>query len=87
MLGEYEKAIEVSIKGRQQNPSAVGALLTLAGSHAYLGNTAEAKNYVDELLRLVPRFSLRGLEKNPMFVKPELIEKMIDSMRLAGLPE
>ncbi len=87
MLGEYEKAIEVSIKGRQQNPSAVGALLTLAGSHAYLGNTAEAKYYVDELLRLVPRFSLRGLEKNPMFVKPELIEKMIDSMRLAGLPE
>jgi adenylate cyclase len=87
MLGEYEKAIEASIKARQQNPSAVGALLTLAGSHAYLGNSAEAKSYVEELLRLVPRFSLRALAKNPMFVKPELIEKMVDSMRLAGLPE
>ena len=42
MLGDYEKAIEVSIKGRQQNQSAVGALLTLAGSQAYLGNSVEA---------------------------------------------
>jgi len=61
--------------------------LTLAGSHAYLGNSAKAKSYVEELLQFVPRFSLRALVKNPMFVKPELIEKMVDSMRLAGLPE
>ena len=87
MQGHYEKAIEVSINARQQDRSLVGALLTLAGSYAYLGNETEAKRYVDELLRLVPRFSLRALAKNPMFVKPELIEKLLDSMRLAGLPK
>jgi hypothetical protein len=42
---------------------------------------------VDELLRLIPRYTLRALRKHPMFVKRELIEKLIDGMRLAGLPE
>jgi adenylate cyclase len=42
---------------------------------------------VEELLRLIPRYSLRALRKNPMFVAPDLIEKLIESMRLAGLPE
>ena len=40
-----------------------------------------------ELLRLIPRYTLSALRKHPMFVKRELIERLIDSMRLAGLPE
>jgi adenylate cyclase len=48
---------------------------------------AEAKHYVDELLKHIPRYSLRALRENPFFVAPELIEELVDSMRLAGLPE
>jgi adenylate cyclase len=87
MLGEYEKSIEVSKKGRQQDPSLIGALLNLAGSCAELGRQEEAKGYVDELLTLVPRYSLTALRKNPMFVKQELVDNLVDSMRRAGLPE
>ncbi len=87
MLGDYEQAIEVSQKGLLQDPSLFGAVVTLAGSYAYLGREAEAKRYIDELLRLVPRYSLHALRKNPMFVHPELIDKLVESMRLAGLPE
>ena len=87
MLGDYEQAIEVSKKCLHQDPSLFGALVTLAGSYAYLGREAEAKRYIDELLRLVPRFSLRAVRKNPMFVRPEHIDKLVESMRLAGLPE
>ena len=87
MLGDYQKSIEYSLKGRQQDPYAIGALLSLAGSYAYLGNKDEARRYVDELMRLVPRFTLRALAKNPMFAKPELVDKLVDSMRLAGLRE
>jgi len=42
---------------------------------------------VEELLRQIPRYSLRALRKNPMFVDPKLVEKLIECMRLAGLPE
>ncbi len=87
MLGDYEQAIEVSKKGLHQDPSIFGAFLTLAGSYAHLGREEEARRYVDELLRLIPRYTLRALRKNPVFVHPELIDKLVESMRLAGLPE
>ena len=87
MLGDYEKAIEVSEKGLNEEPSLYGALVTLACSYAELGRKEKARQYVDELLRLIPRYTLTALRKHPMFVKRELIEKLIDSMRLAGLPE
>jgi adenylate cyclase len=87
MLGDYEQAIEVSIKCLQQDPSQYGALVTLAGSYAYLGREVEAKENIDELLRLIPRYSLSALRKNPMFVQPEHIDKLVEGLRLAGLPE
>jgi adenylate cyclase len=87
MLGDYEQAIDVSKKGLYQDPSRFGAMLTLAGSYACLGREAEAKCSIDELLRLIPRYSLRALSKNPMFVRPEHIDKLVESVRLAGLPE
>jgi tetratricopeptide (TPR) repeat protein len=87
MLGDYEQAIDVSKKGLYQDPSRFGAMLTLAGSYACLGREAEAKSSIDELLRLIPRYSLRALSKNPMFVRPEHIDKLVESVRLAGLPE
>jgi adenylate cyclase len=87
MLGDYEQAIEVSKKGLNKDPSLYGALVTLACSYAQLGRKEEARQFVDELLRLIPRFTLRALRKHPLFVKPDLIEKLVESMRLAGLPE
>ena len=86
-LGDYEKAIEVSKKGLHQDPAQIGGFVTLACVYAQLGRDKEANHYVEELLRLIPRYSLRALRKNPMFVAPDLIEKLIESMRLAGLPE
>ncbi len=87
MLGDYEKAIEVSKKGLHLDPSVFGVLVTLAGSYAHLCREEYARHYVDELLRLIPRYSLRAVRKNPMFVHPELIDKLVESLRLAGLPE
>ncbi len=87
MLGDYEKAIEVSKKGLHQDPSVFGTLVTLAGAYAHLGREDDARRYVDELLRVIPRYTLRAVRKNPMFVHPELIDKLVESLRLAGLPE
>jgi adenylate cyclase len=86
-LGEYDKAIEVSKKGLHQDPALFGALVTLACAYAQMGRKEEAKHYVDELVAQIPRYSLRALRKNPMIVDPELVERLIESMALAGLPE
>ena len=87
MLGEYDQAIDISKKGLHQDPTLIGALLTLAGTYAVLGRKEEANHYIEDLLRLIPRYSLRALRKSRMFVDPELIEKLVESLRLAGLPE
>jgi len=86
-LGDYDKAIEVSKRGLHQDPSLFGALVTLACTYARLGRKEEARHYINELQRHIPRYSLSALRKNPMFVDAGLIETLIDSMRLAGLPE
>lgn len=86
-LGEYDKAIEVAKKGYHQDPSMFGALVTLACAHARQGRAKEAKHFADELVRQMPRYSVQAVRKNPMFVDPKLIEELLDSLRLAGLPE
>ncbi len=60
---------------------------SVRGSYAFLGRETDAKRYVDELLRLIPRYSLGAVQKNPWFVRSEHIEKLIEGLRLAGLPE
>jgi TolB-like protein len=87
MLEDYEQAIEVSKTGYHQDPSLYGQTVTLAASYAYLGNKVEAKYYIDDLLRFIPRINLRACQKNPMFIRPEHIEKLVEGLRLAGLPE
>ncbi len=87
MLGDYEQAVAEAKKGLLRSPLDYGPLVILATSTAYLGREAEAARYIDELLRLIPRYSLTALRKNPMFIQSEHIDKLVEGMRLAGLPE
>ncbi len=87
MLGDYENAIEVSNRQLQLDSSNYGALVTLAGTYARLDRMDDARRHAEQLLRLIPRFNLRALRKNPMFVRPEHIEKLVEGLRLAGVPE
>jgi len=79
-IGDHEKAIEVSDNGLHMDPS-------LQGANAQLGRFLAARAAIDGLLKLIPRFSLRGLERNPRFIAPDLVRELTDSMRLAGQPE
>jgi adenylate cyclase len=85
--GEYEKAIDLSEKQLRQELNLIGAYVTLACAHAQLGHETEASQCVDALIEHVPRYRLRALRKNPMFVDPDAAKKIVDSMELAGLPE
>jgi len=86
-LGEYELAIKMANKAISQDPSAYGSLVTMAGSYARLGCKEDAKHYIDTLLRLIPRYTLRALRKNPLYVDPKLIDNLVESLSLAGLPD
>ena len=81
-LGEYDKAIEVARMGLRQDPSLYGSLVTLACANARLGRAEEARRYIDQLRQEIPRYSLRAVRKNPMFTDTDLVENLLESLRL-----
>jgi adenylate cyclase len=86
-LGQYEKAIDVSRRALQHDPSLFGAMVALACANAQLGRQDEARRAVDRLVAYIPGYSLRTVRKNPMYSDPAFAEKLVESLRLAGLPE
>ena len=86
-LCRYEEAIDVSHRALQHDPSLFGAMVTLACANAQLGRKAEAQQAVNRLVAYIPGYSLRAVRKNPMFSDREFVEKLVDSMKTAGLPE
>jgi tetratricopeptide (TPR) repeat protein len=86
-LGQYEKAIDVSHRALQYDPSLFGALVTLACANAQLGRQDEAQRAVDRLVAYIPGYSVRAVRKNPMFSDPAFANKLVESLQLAGLPE
>jgi tetratricopeptide (TPR) repeat protein len=86
-LDQYEKAIDVSHRALQHDPSLFGALVTLACANAQLGRNKEAQRAVDRFVTFIPGYSLKAVRKNPMFTDPAFAEKLVESLRLAGLAE
>jgi TolB-like protein/class 3 adenylate cyclase len=85
--GQYQRAIEVSNEALHNDPSLFGSLVTLACANAQLGQLEEAQQAVNRLVAYIPGFSVKAVRKNPMFSDPDFIEKLVESLRLAGLPE
>jgi adenylate cyclase len=85
--GKYEKAIELSKKGLRDNPDQLGIYFTLTACYSALNRIEEAHNTVDEILRINPNFSLEYYSKTLPYKNQETLDKYIDALRKAGLPE
>ncbi|MBT8349980.1 MAG: adenylate/guanylate cyclase domain-containing protein, partial [Deltaproteobacteria bacterium] len=85
--GQYEKAIEVSKKGLTGNPDQLTLYLMLAASYSALNLTEEASKAAEEVLVISPNFSLEYYGKMIPYKSQETVDKYIDALRKAGLPE
>jgi adenylate cyclase len=59
----------------------------LAGCYARLGNRKEAESYAAETLRVLPTFTISWLLLQEPFKNPEDSAHLVESLRMAGLPE
>jgi adenylate cyclase len=84
---QYEKAIEVAKKGLIDNPDQVTAYLTLAASYSSLNQTDKAHRAAEEVLRIDPSFSLDYFAKVLPIKNQENLNKFIEALCKAGLPE
>jgi adenylate cyclase len=85
--GKYEKAIELAKKGLRDNPDQIGIYNTLTACYSALNRIEEAHNTVDEILRINPDFSLEYYSKTLPYKNQETLNKYIEALRKAGLPE
>ena len=86
-LYRTDEAIEVLRRGLIRNPDFLGIRLALAGLYAEIGDREKARIEVEEVLRISPYFSLKVFQEMVPTKDVAIIERMIDLLCKAGLPE
>lgn len=90
LTGQYKEAIKALESWRARaNPRSELPYLMLAFTYVEAGRGEEAGVAVAEILKRKPKASIEGYAKSKMFAykDPAEIERVLDSLRNAGLPE
>ncbi|MEI6200438.1 MAG: adenylate/guanylate cyclase domain-containing protein [Enhydrobacter sp.] len=86
-LGRYDEAVAVAAKVLASRPNWLFGLRIAAAANALAGNLTEARRMAAELHRLDPDMRISKLRDFIPYRRPQDIERLIEGMRLAGLPE
>jgi tetratricopeptide (TPR) repeat protein len=88
VAGQHEEAAEWSIKATQSNPQLPGGHRSLAASYGTLECVKEASAAREKLQELQPDLTIAQLrEWLPYFKNPDDLERYLEGLRKAGLPE
>lgn len=88
VAGREEEAVEWSKKTIQANPQFPGGHRSLSASYGNLGQLKEAEDARVKLQELLPQLTVSQLRGSlPYFKDPKTMERYLDGLRKAGLPE
>ena len=88
VVGQDEKAAEWARMTMEANPQFPGGYRTLAGSSGNLEQLTEAEAAREKLQELLPHLTVAQLRESlPYFKNPDDLERYLDGLRKAGLPE
>jgi adenylate cyclase len=91
MVGRYEEAIaannELLERSQKGEPFAMWAHLGLAMTYMMLGRQGEARSHAAEVLKIDPNWSLEQERKASFYKDPDDMERHLDALRKAGIPE
>ena len=82
-LGRYEDALEVLGRIIRLDESR----RLLAATYAHLGRLDHAQNEAEEFLKVFPHFSIKEWARTEPYTDPNELQRFVDGMRMAGLPE
>ncbi len=85
--GHYKQSAEWARKTVETTPEFPAAWRYLAASLAFLGRMEEARAAKDQLLRVMPHENLRLVRAALPSVNRDRMERFVDGMRKAGVPE
>jgi adenylate cyclase len=87
LLGQLDSAINAFKQSIVRESEYLSAHTNLASIYGELGKLEEAKEPVREILRLAPDFSIKAYMEGLSFSNPEVLIRMEEGLRRAGLPE
>ena len=87
VLGRFEEAIAVDLKRLARNPSQPLSNFRLAAIYTETGNDSQARAQVAELLKKNPNASIRQVRISEPYRDEGELERYLDLLRKAGLPE
>ncbi len=87
ILERYREAIKAFKQGIANNPASERLHVWLAAAYARVGEMDEAEWEVDQILMLNPEFSIQRMQQALPFKDPIHLERLVDGLRTAGLPE
>jgi tetratricopeptide (TPR) repeat protein len=85
--GRYDEASNWATKALRHQPNWMVAMRASVVASALGGNIEEARTIMARMRRLDPAMRISVLTDNLSYRRPEDIERMMDGLRLAGLPE
>lgn len=89
VAGRYDDAATWAEKAENERPASIGfgPLRLLAATYAHLGRSDEAREAFASVLEVTPHISATGIRNAIHFSRPEDLERYLDGLRKAGLPE
>jgi adenylate cyclase len=87
MLGRYEEAIAAGREARNRGPNDIFSHLLLALTYIELGRVEDAQLSAAEVLRIKPNCTLEWLAKLVPWKNKNDLNRLIENLRKAGLPE
>ena len=87
MMEQYDESIATWKKVLKVSPNYLTAHRFLAACYSSLGRDAEATAAVKEVLRINPKFTIDSYAKRLRYKDKADIEREVDALRKAGLPE
>ena len=86
-LGNDSEAIRWARAAGEIRPGWAFAHLIIAASSAALGQLDDARQAVRALRSIIPGYDIARFRRNPMWTRPQDVERLIDGFRAAGLAE
>jgi adenylate cyclase len=86
-VGNYEEAITAYKKALGLTPNDILAHTALTTAYSWAGHLEDAKTQAAEVLRINPKFIIKDRAKTLQFKKKEDLERYLEGLRKAGLPE
>jgi adenylate cyclase len=85
--GRYAAAVEWGRRSVKHSPERAFAYRTLASAYGRLGQLDKARAALREELRLDPGLTIANVRRENPTTDPDFLERWLDGLRKAGLPE